>query len=61
MAGGPSLRHLRSTYPDLAREIGDRHQFRRRAMVLYNEDLRTRQNRSQRQLAREPYARPVIN
>ena len=61
MAREPTLRFLRTRFPDLAREIDDRHQFRRRAMMLYNEDLRIRQNLSQRRLAREPHAIPVIN
>jgi hypothetical protein len=54
MAREPSLRLLRTRFPDLAREIEDRHQFRRRAMLLYNEDLRIRQNRSRRQIRAQP-------
>ena len=54
MAREPSLRFLRTRFPDLAREIDDRHQFRRRAMLLYNEDLRVRHNRSQRQIRAQP-------
>jgi hypothetical protein len=46
MTREPTLRFLRTRFPDLAREIDDSRQFRQRAMILYNEDLRIRQNRT---------------
>ena len=54
MAREPTLRFLRTRFPDLAREIDDSRQFRRRAMILYNEDLIIRQNRTAQSRRAQP-------